>query len=48
MFTIGSAPEGSVINNGKTVLRGHHSPTFTFDERAIAIGSSVWVQLIED
>ncbi|KRX05549.1 Peptidase M20, dimerization domain [Pseudocohnilembus persalinus] len=47
-FTIGSALPGNIQNNGKTVFCGHHSPTFDFDEKCLAIGCSVWVQLIED
>ncbi len=43
LFLVGSAPEGSVLDNGKTILRPHHSPFFTIDERSLLIGSSVWV-----
>jgi len=42
-FLIGSAPEGSVLNNGKTILKGHHSPKFSMDERGLLVGASAWV-----
>ena len=35
LFLVSSAPEGSVLDDGKKVLKPHHSPVFTFDERAL-------------
>ncbi|EGR31627.1 hypothetical protein IMG5_105670 [Ichthyophthirius multifiliis] len=43
---VGSAPENSIQE--EKVLRPHHSPFFTIDEKSILIGTSFWVQFIED
>lgn len=42
-FFIGSAPEGSLLDNGRMVMKPHHSPLFTIDERSLAVGASVWI-----
>jgi len=45
-FMIGCAMEGSLTEKGTD--RPLHSPFFTINEKALAIGSSIWVQFIED
>ena len=42
-FLVGSAPKGK-----KTLSTPHHCSHFDIDERALLIGSSVYLQLIDD
>lgn len=43
-FLLGAAPENSLKGN-KTIV--HHSPNFTFNEKSLMIGVSVYIKLIE-
>eukprot|EP00742_Colponemidia_sp_Colp-10_P002250 GILJ01002404.1.p1 GENE.GILJ01002404.1~~GILJ01002404.1.p1 ORF type:complete len:411 (-),score=59.74 GILJ01002404.1:39-1271(-) len=51
-FFVGSAPAGSVSSHShggsSTTQVPHHCSHFTVNEDALAIGASVWVQLVED
>jgi amidohydrolase len=42
-FLVGSAPKG-----GEPLSTPHHCSHFDIDERALLIGSSVYLQLIDD
>ena len=39
---------GSGLNNQKTLERPHHSAKFDFDEKALLIGTSIFLNLIDD
>jgi metal-dependent amidase/aminoacylase/carboxypeptidase family protein len=52
-FFLGSAPrrgggEGRGGGEEEEAVVPHHVPTFDFDEDALLVGASIWVQLVEE